>query len=136
WANDYLLVQHLQETSGTHEDSTNNNNDFINSGSTQNSTGKIDGANDFSGAGVNLEDADGGNYINGLTAFTLSTWIQSDVIGTDKGFIYTKTPDGSDNVFTIPVLRLCTGTQLVLLMARIICVSNPIMVPIMLLTMW
>ncbi len=47
WDNDYLMVQHLQETSGTHYDSTTNDNDgteYIDSPGTQDAVGKIGGA--------------------------------------------------------------------------------------------
>jgi len=49
WDSSYLIVQHLNETSGTHYDSTSNDNDGTNSGSTQDYTGKVDGANSFDG---------------------------------------------------------------------------------------
>lgn len=49
----YKMVQHLQEPSGTHLDSTSNNNDSTTvSVTTQGSaTGKVDGADDFDGRG-------------------------------------------------------------------------------------
>ena len=53
WDSNFVMVQHLQETSGTHFDSTGSSlaNDGTNSGSNQNATGKIDGANDFIDSG-------------------------------------------------------------------------------------
>ncbi len=46
----YVMVQHLQETSGTHYDSTSNgNNGTPFGGVTQNATGQINGADDFDG---------------------------------------------------------------------------------------
>jgi hypothetical protein len=51
WDNDYVMVQHLQETSGTHLDSTSLNNDGTpQNGVTQNAAGRIDGADQFDGS--------------------------------------------------------------------------------------
>ncbi|MFW9902105.1 MAG: DUF2341 domain-containing protein, partial [Candidatus Thorarchaeota archaeon] len=50
WNNNYIMVQHLEETSGSHFDSTSNNNDGTISGPVdQSAIGKIDGADGFSG---------------------------------------------------------------------------------------
>lgn len=50
WDSNFKMVQHLEETSGTHEDSTLNNNDGTASGGlNQDATGKINGADDFDG---------------------------------------------------------------------------------------
>ncbi len=80
WDNDYVMVQHLQETSGTHLDSTNKNNDGTpQNGVTQNATGQVDGADQFDndddlisvGASATLEDVfDGGG--------TLTAWMRPD----------------------------------------------------------
>ena len=50
WLSNYAMVQHLDETSGTHFDSTANDNDGSNNGSNQNATGYISGANTFDGS--------------------------------------------------------------------------------------
>jgi len=63
--------------------------------------GKVGKGIDFDGTGKVIEDADGELYINGLTAYTLSAWIESDLIATDKGFLTGKIPDGTDNSFGI-----------------------------------
>ena len=48
WDDDFVMVQHLQETSGTHFDSTSQNNDGTpQNGVVQTATGKIDGADQF-----------------------------------------------------------------------------------------
>jgi sporulation protein YlmC with PRC-barrel domain len=50
WDEGYKMVQHLEETSGVHNDSTSNNydaNETITSPGTQDATGKIGGADDF-----------------------------------------------------------------------------------------
>ncbi|MBW8039042.1 MAG: hypothetical protein FVQ85_03485 [Planctomycetes bacterium] len=64
--------------------------------------GPFGGALSFNGVGGGyVEDEDGENYINGLTAFTVALWIKSNLTYTDKGFIIAKDPDGNDNVLTI-----------------------------------
>jgi len=101
WDNDYLGVWHLDEivvdnaTGATHFDSTPNNHHGI---QTRNgtATGQIGIAQDFDGNNDYIEDADGELYINGLTAYTLSLWIESDLTGTDRGFINADPPDGQD----------------------------------------
>ena len=105
WDNDYEGVWHLNEdvvdeaSGATHFDSTSNNNDGIQQGNVEAAAQIADGQ-DFDGANDYIEDADGELYLNGLTAFTVSLWIQSDVASTDKGFIIGKTPDNKDDVFT------------------------------------
>ncbi|HII95742.1 MAG TPA: DUF2341 domain-containing protein [Candidatus Methanofastidiosum sp.] len=47
WDSDYLMVQHLEETSGTCTDSTSNHNDGAPHSVQQNILGKIDGADEF-----------------------------------------------------------------------------------------
>jgi hypothetical protein len=63
---DYTMVQHLEETSGTLTDSTANHNDGAAYGVTLNAAGKIDGADDYSGASSY-------SVINDSTAFNFST---------------------------------------------------------------
>jgi hypothetical protein len=55
----------------------------------------FDGSNDY------VIDADGENYINGLTAFTLSVWIKSDRTGTDRGVIAGRAATNHDRPFGI-----------------------------------
>jgi len=50
WDSNFVMVQHLSETSGTHYDSTANDNDGSPQGGVnQNAVGKIDGADEFDG---------------------------------------------------------------------------------------
>ena len=64
--------------------------------------GVFGGALSFDGIGEgHVVDENGGDYINGLTAFTVALWVKSNLTNTDKGFIIAKDPDGSDNVLTI-----------------------------------
>jgi hypothetical protein len=55
--------------------------------------GQIGGALDFDGAGDYVEDADGGDYLNGLSALTVSVWIKSRSASTNRGFIIGMQPD-------------------------------------------
>lgn len=52
---------------------------------------------EFDGTDQAIEDTDGENYINGLSAITACIWIKSDSASTDKGFVFgLPTPDGTD----------------------------------------
>lgn len=88
--------------STTFLDSSGNNRHFECSGSTcptADVIGQCDSAASFDGINDFLEDADGEDYINGMTAFSISTWIKSDTINTDRGFLITFPPNGDDDVF-------------------------------------
>ncbi len=50
---------------------------------------------DFEG-GANAVNEDAGPYLNDLAGLSISMWIQSDVINTDKGFIIGRNPEGND----------------------------------------
>ena len=63
--------------------------------------GKIGGAVELDGAGAAVEDAKGGDYINGLEAFTMALWVKASEIPTDKGLIHGVDPDGGDHTFTL-----------------------------------
>ncbi|USN58285.1 MAG: hypothetical protein H6767_08495 [Candidatus Peribacteria bacterium] len=39
--------------------------------------------------------------MNGLGSASISVWVKADVIGTNRGIIYTKDPDGSDSPFSL-----------------------------------
>lgn len=52
---------------------------------------------EFNGTNQKIEDTDGENYINGLSAITASVWVKSDSSSTDSGFVFgLPTPDGTD----------------------------------------
>lgn len=51
---------------------------------------------DFSGMGDHVVNELAGPYLNYLDGLTISMWIQSDVIDTDKGFIIGRDPEGND----------------------------------------
>ena len=58
-------------------------------------------AADFDGTNDSLVDDDGENYINGLTAFTLSLWVQSDLTSTGKGFFIAREPNSNDGILAV-----------------------------------
>jgi hypothetical protein len=88
WDSNFMMVQHLGETSGTHYDSTvNGNNGSPVNGVVQGAAGKIDGADNFDGTNdyVNVPDS---NTLAGFsTAFTASFWMKMDVITGRRTFL-------------------------------------------------
>jgi len=75
WDSNYLAVHHLEETSGTVEDSTINNNDGTPSGSmNQNVTGKIDGADQLDGVDDKIVLP---QVLSGATPFTIEFWMNT-----------------------------------------------------------
>jgi len=58
--------------------------------------GRLGGALEFDGINDTVEDATADGYLNGLPAVTLSLWVKSDVIGEDRGIIFTREPTGND----------------------------------------
>jgi hypothetical protein len=52
---------------------------------------------EFNGVSGEVTDADAGDYLNGLDGLTVSAWVKSNIVGTDKGFIIFMDPDGTDN---------------------------------------
>ncbi|TFG15705.1 MAG: DUF2341 domain-containing protein [Promethearchaeota archaeon] len=81
WDSNYMMVQHLHETSETHYDSTSNNNDGTPDGNLdQDITGKIDGADDFDGTDANIEVGDSSS-LNITDAITIQAWIKDDLGG-------------------------------------------------------
>lgn len=98
WNSNYKAVWHLNSSLS---DSTANGNSLVATGTTQ-TTGLFGGALSFNGAGDQLEDADGENYINGNTALTFSAWVRATATGSDQGIFYAGAPAGSDN---LPGLR-------------------------------
>ncbi|WMN12887.1 T9SS type A sorting domain-containing protein [Marivirga salinae] len=56
---------------------------------------------DFDGSDDFLSDEDGENYINGNSAFSLFIVIQSDISGTDNGFLRTSPNNNNDEFFSL-----------------------------------
>ncbi|MBW1788482.1 MAG: DUF2341 domain-containing protein [Deltaproteobacteria bacterium] len=74
WDDDFVMVQHLQETSGTHFDSTSKNNDGTPlNGVVQTATGKIDGADQFDGSNDKVDVADSATLR--VVDMTLEAWV-------------------------------------------------------------
>jgi len=97
-----LIYLPFDERSGqTAADQSGNNNDaaLIEGAEWKPNGGKIGGAVSLDGAGAAVEDPNGGDYINGLSAFTMSLWIKAAEIPTDKGLIHGVDPDGGDHTF-------------------------------------
>lgn len=61
--------------------------------------GKIGGALQLDGSKESATIRKGGDFINGLRAFTLSFWVKSNKFNTDRGFIFPKIPNGKDEIF-------------------------------------
>jgi len=70
---------------------------FRSAAATLNNTAALE----FIGNKDSFTDDDGELYINGMTEFTTFAVINSDVTGTDNGFIIASAPSGVDQYFTI-----------------------------------
>ncbi|UCE73247.1 MAG: DUF2341 domain-containing protein [Methanomassiliicoccales archaeon] len=80
WDVNYTMVQHLNETSGTHYDSTQNGYDgteYIDPPEGQDATGKIDGADEFDGTNDYINISTLGDNMNGKMNITFSFWIKT-----------------------------------------------------------
>ncbi len=94
---------------GRWEDQSGNGRHFTATGTAptyQTSVGSINSQNAIEfpgGSAVRLEDIDAENYLNGLDELTIFFVIESDGVGTDRGFWTTYEPDGTgdDEVFSI-----------------------------------
>ncbi|MHC4230014.1 MAG: LamG-like jellyroll fold domain-containing protein, partial [Planctomycetota bacterium] len=100
---DLLVWYKFDETAGdTASDSSGNGNDGVLMGDPQwTALGQLGGALDFDGAGDYVEDADGEDYLNGLSALTVSVWIKSRSASTNRGFIIGMQPDDGDTSITM-----------------------------------
>ncbi|MCP4257008.1 MAG: LamG domain-containing protein, partial [Planctomycetes bacterium] len=95
---DLILHWEFNEGSGTTAfDSSGNGYDGTIEGGPIWEVGKIGGALHFDGSDDYVVDETAGDYINGLEAITISLWIKSDIVGTDKGFVIFEDPSGGDN---------------------------------------
>ena len=76
WLTGYVIVHHLDETSGTHFDSTVNDNDGTCFGGVdQNATGVVDGADSFDGSDDYVRIPDDSSIQFGDGSFTAEVWI-------------------------------------------------------------
>ena len=100
WDSNFMMVQHLEETSGTVTDSTSQDNDGTpNGGVTQDATGKIAGGDDFDGSDdyISISDADSLDF--GTGSFSYMFWLYSEATSTQyvfdkKGGTLGQTPAG------------------------------------------
>ena len=79
WDDNYRMVQHLEETSGTQYDSTVNDNDGASYGGLdENAAGKIDGADDFDGDDyIHIANSNSLNITG--DKLTLEAWVKWDI---------------------------------------------------------
>lgn len=94
WDDDYKMVQHLQETSGTRSDSTANNIDGTPNGMSHNANGKINGADNFDGNRDYIL-MDGTSDFD-LQSMTISCWTYSSNYDANM-FMFEKTTNGRVN---------------------------------------
>ena len=102
---DGLLVHWgLNEGGGsTAHDSTDNGFDGAISGASWVSPG-YDGtgyALSFDGSDDHVVDEDGEQYLNGLSEFTVSVWVKSNLLATDRGILSGVEPDGMDTQLSL-----------------------------------
>ena len=82
WNSDYVLVQHLNETSGTHEDSTSYDNDGTPSGSpVMDAVGMVDGGDSSDGNNISgFTIRNGGDGYAGINVSSHYTIIQDNIL--------------------------------------------------------
>ena len=76
WDSNFVMVQHLEEPSGTVTDSTSYGNDGTYNGATQDVTGKIDGADEFDGDYDYVQISHAESLNLGTGDFTISVWVK------------------------------------------------------------
>jgi hypothetical protein len=86
WDSNHMVVLHLDETSGTHADSTSNNNNATYSGTNQNAVGKIDGTDNWNGNNEYVYASDSATL--DLTGqITISFWVYPRNFSNDPDFV-------------------------------------------------
>ena len=87
WNSSFVMVQHLNETSGTCNDSTYHNNDgHPVGGLNQNAVGMIDGADSFNGVNSTYFVHDTGSLAGFTKGLTLSAWVKLNNNTLRQGF--------------------------------------------------
>ncbi len=80
WDSNYVMVQHLQETSGIHYDSTSYNNDgSVYGNTTQDASGKIGGADSFNGYFDEYVHVDDATSLDINDDITVEAWMNVDL---------------------------------------------------------
>ena len=101
WA-ELILHWKFDEDSGTVAyDSSGHGRDGVFEGNPRWVAGKIGGALEFSGGGERVVDEDAEDYLNSLDDVTISVWIKSNEINSDRGFIIGEEPDFGDHLMTM-----------------------------------
>jgi parallel beta-helix repeat protein len=90
WDSNYVMVQHLNQTSGTLYDSTSYNNNGTPSNVSQGVSGKIDGATNFSGSATSYVDCGSNTSLNITGAITIEAWIKPASLPTDYAMVVGK----------------------------------------------
>lgn len=87
WDSNFMMVQHLEETSGLVTDSTSHGNNGNYSGVGRGAEGKIDGAYDFDGVDdyVAINHSQSLNF--GTGPFTISVWVKYDPNNVDSDIV-------------------------------------------------
>ena len=87
WDSNFMMVQHLEEPSGTVTDSTSHGNNGNSSGVAQGAEGKIDGAYDFDGVDdyVAINHSQSLNF--GTGPFTISVWVKYNSNNVDSDIV-------------------------------------------------
>jgi len=99
WTNSFLAVWHLGDEHG--KDSSPFGNDLTNFNNTPTADGYVGYCHDFNGTNQYFYDANGDTYINGLSEFTISMWVRSDILGVDNGIFRTVNDIQTDEVLSI-----------------------------------
>lgn len=96
WDPNFVMVQHLSETSGTHYDSTSYGNDGSPQGIlSQSAVGKIDGADGFDGCDDYIEVANS-DSLQLINAISIEVWAKADI------FSSWRTIAAKDDIGTLP----------------------------------
>jgi len=87
WDDDFIMIQHLNETSGIRTDSTQYDNDGTISGNVAHTvSGFISGADDFDGFN-SVIDISTSSSLNSLDTMTAEAWINADNVAADTAII-------------------------------------------------
>ncbi len=101
WDANYVMVQHLEETSGDHIDSTSNGNDGTVSVTTQGSaSGQINGADEFDATALDSIDCGDDSSLKITGSMTIEAWAYSDNLD-NSNRIVSKDPTGSPGKFIL-----------------------------------
>jgi MSHA biogenesis protein MshQ len=92
WDSNYVMVQHLNESSGVIDDSTNYYNNATNNGATYTATAKIDGGYYFDGQ-TDVMTVGDNPTLNFTSSMTIELWVKADGAPTQYDAIITKDND-------------------------------------------